>query len=126
MRKVTKVSIIQHITKREQWEKAMLEGVYRGDTLDSQGFIHCSTPQQTVKVANALFLAQKGLVLLCIAANKVQSEIRYESAGSEERYPHIYGPLNVNAVVKVADFEPAKKGKFVLPKEIADTKTAFE
>lgn len=68
----------------------------------------------------------KGLVLLCIAANKVQSEIRYEGIGSEELYPHIYGPLNVNAVMKVADFEPAKNGKFVLPKEIADTKTAFE
>lgn len=121
------MSVILHITKREQWEKAVFEGVYRGDTLDSQGFIHCSTPQQAVKVANAVFRAQKGLVLLCIAANKVQSEIRYEGgAGSEELYPHIYGPLNINAVVKVADFEPAKNGKFVLPKEIADAKTPIE
>jgi uncharacterized protein (DUF952 family) len=126
VRKVTIVSIIQHIAKREQWQKAMVEGVYRGDTLDSQGFIHCSTPQQTVKVANTLFLAQKGLVLLCIAVNKVQSEIRYEGAGSEELYPHIYGPLNVDSVTKFADFEPAKNGKFVLPKEIADMKTAFQ
>jgi len=97
-----------------------------GDTLDSQGFIHCSTIQQIVKVANALFLAQKGLVLLWIAANKVQSEIRYEGAGSEELYPHIYGPLNVNAVVKVSDFEPAKNGEFLLPKEITDMKTLIE
>jgi len=120
------VSVILHITKREQWEKAMLEGIYRGDTLDSQGFIHCSTSQQTVKVANALFRAQKGLVLLCIATNKVQSEIRYEGPISEELYPHIYGPLNINAVVKVVDFEPAKNGNFVLPKEITDTKTPLE
>jgi uncharacterized protein (DUF952 family) len=120
------VSIIQHITKREQWEKAMVAGFYRGDTLDSQGFIHCSTPQQTIKVANAMFLAQKGLVLLYIAANKVQSEIKYEGAGSEELYPHIYGPLNADAVIKVADFEPTKNGKFVLPKEIAETKTTVE
>jgi uncharacterized protein (DUF952 family) len=118
-----RVSVILHITKREQWEKAMLEGVYRGDTLDSQGFTHCSTFQQIVKVANALFRSQEGLVLLCIETDKVQSEIRYEGAGGEELYPHIYGPLNINAVVKVADFEPAKNGKFVLPKEITDTKT---
>jgi uncharacterized protein (DUF952 family) len=72
------------------------------------------------------FLHKKDLVLLCIAANKVQSEIRYEGAESVELYPHIYGPLNVDAVIKVADFEPAKNGKFVLPKEIADMKTAFE
>jgi uncharacterized protein (DUF952 family) len=119
-----RVSVILHITKREQWEKAMLDGVYRGDTLDSQGFIHCSTSQQIVKVANALYRAQKGLVLLCVATSKVQSEIRYESAGSEELYPHIYGPLNVDAVVKVVDFEPTANGKFVLPKEITNIKNA--
>jgi uncharacterized protein (DUF952 family) len=63
-------------------------------------------------------------VLLCIATNKVQSEIKYESAGSEELYLHIYGPLTVNAVVKVLDFEPTEDGKFVLPKEITKTKSA--
>lgn len=120
------MSIILHITRREQWKKAKLEGVYKGDTLDSQGFIHCSTFQQIIKVANALFHAQKGLVLLCVATDKVRSEIRYESVGSEEVYPHIYGPLNVDAIVKVVDLEPAKNGKFVLPKEIADPRFPAE
>jgi uncharacterized protein (DUF952 family) len=112
-----RVSIILHITKRKQWEKAKLEGVYRGDTLDSYGFIHCSTSEQIIKVANDLFRAQKGLVLLCIITSKVRSKIRYECAGSEELYPHIYGPLNIDAVLKVADFKPAKDGMFRLPKE---------
>jgi uncharacterized protein (DUF952 family) len=84
------VTIILHITERGQWEKAKLSGVYRGDTLDSDGFIHCSAPQQVVKVANALFQAQKGLVLLCIEIDKVQSEIRYEGTKGGEMYPHIY------------------------------------
>ena len=112
-----RVSVILHIVRREQWEKAKLEGVYRGDTLDSQGFIHCSTSKQIVKVANALFCAQKGLMLLYIDTTKVQSEIRYESAGSKELYPHIYGPLNIDAVIKVAPFEPVRNGRFKLPKE---------
>jgi uncharacterized protein (DUF952 family) len=111
------VSVILHIVKREQWEKAKLEGVYRGDTLDSQGFIHCSTSKQIVKVADALFRAQKGLMLLYIATSKVQPKIRYESAGSKELYPHIYGPLNTDAVIKVAHFKPARNGRFTLPKE---------
>jgi uncharacterized protein (DUF952 family) len=115
-----RVSIILHITKREQWEKAKLEGVYRGDTLDSQGFIHCSTSQQIVKVANALYNAQTELVLLCIATNRVQSEIKYESAGSEEPYPHIYGSLNIDAVVKVVDFEPTRNGTFLMPNFLSD------
>jgi uncharacterized protein (DUF952 family) len=112
-----RVSVILHIAKREQWEKAKLEGVYRGDTLDSQGFIHCSTSKQIVKIANALFRAQKGLMLLYIATSKVQPKIRYESSGSEELYPHIYGPLNIDAVIKVAHFEPARNGRFALPNE---------
>jgi uncharacterized protein (DUF952 family) len=111
------VSVILHIAKLEQWEKAKLEGVYRCDTLDSQGFIHCSTSKQVVKVANDLCRAQKGLVLLCVDTCKVRSKIKFECAGSEECYPHIYGPLNIDAVIKVAHFEPAKDGRFRLPKE---------
>ena len=97
--------------------KAELEGVYRGDTLDLYGLIHYSTSEQIVKVANDQFRAQKGLGLLCIVTSIVRSKIRYECARSEELYPHIYGPLNINAVIKVADFEPAKDGRFRLPKK---------
>jgi uncharacterized protein (DUF952 family) len=92
--------------------------VYRGDTLDSQGFIHCSLPRQVVKVANVLFPGQKGLVLLCIETDKVQSEIRYEGIEGGEMYPHIYGSLNVDALVKTLDFKPHRDGGFMLPKAI--------
>jgi uncharacterized protein (DUF952 family) len=113
------VGIILHITRCEQWEKARLEDVYRGDTLDSEGFIHCSTSRQLVKVANTLFRFQEGLVLLCIETGRVESEIRYEGSEGSERYPHIYGPLNVNAVVKVMDFRPTENGMFVSPKGLS-------
>ena len=115
------MSIIFHITTREKWEKSKLEGVYNHDTFESQDFIHCSTSQQVVKVANALYRAQRELVLLCIDTVRIQSEIKYERTESEELFPHIYGPLNINAVVKVIDFEPTKNGKFVLPREITKT-----
>lgn len=107
------MSIILHITKRQQWEQAELLGVYRSDTLDSEGFIHCSTPQQVVKTANSFFYNQKGLVLLCIESEKVQSSILYEGV-AEEKFPHIYGPLNIDAVTQVIDFEPNEKGEFEL------------
>lgn len=113
------MNIIFHITKQENWDKAKLEGVYSGDTLDSQGFIHCSTFHQIVKVANTLYPAQKELVLFCIDTKRVHSEIKYESNGSEEFFPHIYGPLNIDAIVKVVDFEPTNNGKFIMPKEMS-------
>ena len=112
------MGVILHITKREQWNQAESAGVYHGDALGSEGFIHCSTLQQVIEVANALFCAQEGLMLLCIAPDRVEAEIRYESTESEERFPHIYGPLNTDAVIKVLEFEPDEDGKFELPREV--------
>ncbi len=112
------MNIILHITQREQWKQAKLVQAYRGDTLDTEGFIHCSTPLQVIKVANNFFPGQQGLLLLCIDSDKVQAEIRYE--GLEELFPHIYGPLNIDAVFKVLDFEPDEDGLFKMPPEITD------
>lgn len=114
------MSVIFHITRRKQWAQAKRVGIYMGDTLGAEGFIHSSTPQQALKVANRIFRGKKGLVLLCIDPAKVRPEIRYEVAQDGEEYPHIYGPLNVDAVVKVLKFEPGEDGMFVLPKEVAD------
>ncbi len=112
------MSIILHIAKRKDWKQAKTAGIYRGDTLDSQGFIHCSKVNQVVRVANSLFRGQKDLVLLRIKPDKVKAEIRYESGGGEELFPHIYGPLNKDAVIKVLDLEPGEDGFYRLPKEL--------
>ncbi len=111
------MAIILHITTGPQWEQAKQAGTYRGDTLDSEGFIHCSTPSQVVKVANVLFRGRRDLVLLCIDPGRVQAEIRYEGPEDGEQYPHIYGPLQADAVVQVLDFKPGADGQFMLPNE---------
>jgi uncharacterized protein (DUF952 family)/NTP pyrophosphatase (non-canonical NTP hydrolase) len=112
-------AMILHITRREAWEHARGAGRYEADTLASQGFIHCSAPEQVIRVADAFYRGQKDLVLLVIDSARVEAEIRYENLeGGEERFPHIYGPLNVEAVVRVADFEPGPDGAFTLPKGI--------
>ena len=96
--------VILHITSRQQWEAAQAAGEYRGDTLDSDGFIHCSMRQQVMEVANANFRGQRDLVLLCIAEDQVQAEIRYEDLyRAGQKFPHIYGPLNLDAVVAVEE-----------------------
>ena len=108
-------AVIYHITKREIWEAARTESEYRGDTLATEGFIHCSKADQVERVANELFRARSGLVLLCIRADKVRSEIRYEGPEGGPKFPHIYGPLNVDAVEKVLDFPPGPDGRFRFP-----------
>jgi uncharacterized protein (DUF952 family) len=85
--------LIQHITTAAAWEAARADGSYRGDTLETEGFIHCSEPHQVADVAESFYKGRDGLVLLDIDPAKVTPEIKYEGG-----FPHIYGPLNVDAV----------------------------
>lgn len=108
------MAIIFHIVQREVWQEAV--GSYRPEAFALEGFIHCSTIDQVVKVADARFRGQTGLVLLCIDTAKVAAEIRYENLeGGAELFPHIYGGLNTDAVTQVAEFEPGVDGYFALP-----------
>lgn len=105
-----------HITRHIQWEYAQRTGEYRDDSLLRDGFIHCSTREQVIDVANTLFRGQQGLVLLCIAEKRVLAPIRYEDCySSGQRFPHIYGPLNLDAVLDVVAFVPQRDGTFRLP-----------
>lgn len=114
------MNTIFHITQRQQWQEAKSLESYRGDTLDSEGFIHCSTARQLVKVANRFFANQKHLVILLIDSDRVQSEVRYELAEVDELFPHIYGALNIDAVFQVIDLEPGEDGFFKLPREVVN------
>ncbi len=114
------MNTILHITQRQQWDTAKLIGSYRADSLDNEGFIHCSRLTQIVKVANRFFKHQKDLVLLFIDSEKVQAEIREEEAEIGELFPHIYGELNIDAVYQVIDFAAGEDGFFELPQEVVD------
>ena len=110
------MATIFHITRRGEWERAEREGLYRAQTLASEGFIHCSRSDQVVRVANRLFRGQTGLVLLEIDTRRVGAEIRYENCeGGREEFPHVYGALELGSVVRVLGFEPGEDGSFAMP-----------
>ncbi len=112
----TPMAFIFHITTRADWDRAETEGTYRTPLLPVEGFIHCSTRDQVIEVANLRFRGQTGLVLLGINTNRVKAEILYEDlAGEGQEFPHIYGELNIDAVAQVAEFEPGEDGYFALP-----------
>ena len=109
--------LIYHITSRISWSAAQTGGLYSADSLASQGFIHCSKADQILRVANSYYADQHGLVILEIDLSKLASQVRWEPGTdkADELFPHIYGPLNLAAVVRVLDFEPGPDGKFHLP-----------
>jgi uncharacterized protein (DUF952 family) len=110
---------IFHITTRLEWERALLEGAYTAPSLDSQGFIHCSYAHQLERVANKYYSGQAGLVILEINPKNLACPLKVEKAVDvEDDYPHIYGPVNLEAVVKVVDFTPSADLSFHIPAEL--------
>lgn len=107
-------TVIIHICSSALWAAAK-HSEYRCASLESQGFIHCSMPDQVIEVADYLFRGHRGLILLVIDPDRVIAPIRYEDAGNGKLYPHIYGPLNSSAVLAVEPFEPNADGTFDLP-----------
>ena len=103
------MAFIYHIAAAADWERAVRDGQYtmstRGLTLAEQGFIHASTAGQVALVANAFYRGVPDLLLLVIDTDRVIPEIRYEPVpGQAQPYPHIYGPLNTDAVIETRPF----------------------
>lgn len=110
------MNLILHITTYKAWVNAVEKGTYKPDSLQREGFIHCSTRKQVVGVANSAFHGEHGLVLLCIDSDLVEPKIVYEDCyDTGQKFPHIYGPLDIEAVVQVLPFIPDGDGKFSLP-----------
>jgi uncharacterized protein (DUF952 family) len=82
--------------------------------LDSEGFIHCSTFAQVIGSANRFFKDLKDIVILKIDVDRVIPEIHYEGDDQNNLFPHIYGELNIDAVIESIDLESNLDGSFRL------------
>ena len=93
---------LYHITDAEVARQATLAGQYAPEALTREGFIHCSYRHQVLAVANRLFRGRPNLVLLEIDSARVDCRIVDENLeGGKELFPHIYGPLDMTAVVSI-------------------------
>ena len=72
------MAMIFHIAPKEKWTKSRSKGQYTEESLQSEGFIHCSTAEQVVDTANRHYKGQDGLVLLSIDTSDIVSVIAYE------------------------------------------------
>lgn len=93
---------IYHITTKDAWEQALIDGFYTADSLESEGFIHCSTQNQLSDTLERFFKGQSNLVRLEINPKKLSAALKYELAPSiNEYFPHVFGTINLDAVLKV-------------------------
>ncbi len=119
--------MIYHITPFADWTAAQRAGLYRAPSLDQEGFIHCSTAAQVVPVANRYYRGAADLCLLTIAEDRLSAPLKWEppappsstqrppADAAAELYPHLYGPLNLDAVVAVTPLQPTPSGDYTFP-----------
>jgi len=96
-----RTEFIYHIANHKDWKEAIENGSYRVSSLASEGFIHCSTAEQLMEVADRLFSGRKDVVVLEIHPYSLPVEVKYELAPNGKAYPHVFGEIPLQAVRRV-------------------------
>lgn len=106
---------IYHLLPRADWERARAMETYAPASLAAEGFIHCSTLLQVLPVAERYFAGREDVIALRIDPAGVAVPVRYEESEPGQRFPHVYGPLDLRAVVEARLLELDSQRCAVLP-----------
>ena len=92
---------IYHICRIEEWDDAKKVGRYYGSSQDViDGFMHFSTREQVVGSAKKHRNGQKGLALLTVDPKTLGEQLKWEKSEKGGIFPHLYGPLITETIVK--------------------------
>jgi uncharacterized protein (DUF952 family) len=105
--------VTYHLVPASIWEQAQHDDLYTPEAYEADGFIHCTNGiDQLVTVANWFYTSDtRDYRVLVLDLSKVQSDVRYDD--DAKIFPHIYGPLNPNAVVDVFNVSREADGTFL-------------
>ena len=110
------MTTIYKICSTTEWNSAELAGVYAGSDVDRRdGFIHFSTAEQAPETAAKHFAGQRDLVLVSVDATKLGATLRWEASRGGALFPHLYGPLELSAVLRVEPLPLGASGHHVFP-----------
>jgi uncharacterized protein (DUF952 family) len=114
---------ILHLVPAADWRAIAPGQPYAPPSLAAEGFIHCTaSPEVLLHVANSFYAGVPGdFLVLEIALARVRAPVRFEPPASpppgsplaSELFPHIYGPLNIDAVAAVRPARRAPGGAFL-------------
>ena len=107
---------IYKICPASAWREAERQGVFRGSTDDIRdGFIHFSTAPQVAETARKHFFGQIGLFLIAVDADVLGKALRWERSRNNELFPHLYGDLDLGAVIRVLGLHTRADGSHDIP-----------
>ncbi len=94
--------MIYHVITKTAWQQALEKGFYEAPSLATEGFIHCSKKEQVQGVLERYYKNASELLLLHVDESKLTVKLKYELSPSvNEEFPHLYGGLNLEAVVEI-------------------------
>ena len=110
------MALIYKICPRALWREAEAAGRFTGAPIDHQdGFIHFSTAAQAAETAARHFAGQDDLLLIAVEAGTLGDALRYEPSRGGALFPHLYGPLALDAVISVEALPLGAEGRQVFP-----------
>lgn len=101
-----------HLTPKDVWDRQRNQSEYIPEAYERDGFIHCTDGDENLLSVATLFYSNdaRDFVVLTLAVDKIRSEVKYEDP--DRIYPHIYGPLNTDAVIGIKAIERSADGQF--------------
>jgi glutathione S-transferase len=111
------VDALFHIARAADWHQAKRDGAYRISTLDKrldeQGYIHLSFAPQVKPVADRFYRGMEDLLLLALEPGRLTAPVVVEPGdGTDERFPHLYGEIPIDAVTAAGAYRPDDEGHF--------------
>ena len=97
------MNYIYHIINSEEWEQISEMNYYAPSSLVSEGFIHFSYKDQINDVLQRFYKQEDDLMVIKVDINKLESELKIEEVLDHGHFPHLYGQLNLNAVVETTN-----------------------
>jgi uncharacterized protein (DUF952 family) len=105
--------VTYHLVPDSVWNSQPSNAEYLPEAFVGDGFIHCTNGlDELLAVANRYYVTDlRPFVVLALNVSKIASEVQYDDA--EQYFPHIYGPLNADAVIAQTTIERSADGKFL-------------
>lgn len=105
-------------TEIKNWPEIQKSGIYKPDSLDTEGFVHCTRASQMFFVANKFF-NREHMILWLVDPTLLTAPVKYEGKLNSNLYPHIYGPLNVSAIIDTKEMMPSADGTYEIPSDFS-------